>query len=169
MTRLKQILPAVAIVMLSAPSSPAVWAGQQASEQAARGIASDYCEKFSDAVADARARRQEEKLIELRNEVDAKLQEVLARTEDLKEMIRKRDEMLALASNELLKIYSRMDPESAALQLEKIDITTAASILRRLKPQLAGQILATMDVRRASRLVQIIANQNSTIEQEKRS
>jgi flagellar motility protein MotE (MotC chaperone) len=62
-----------------------------------------------------------------------------------------------------------MDPESAALQLEKIDITTAASILRRLKPQLAGQILATMDVRRASRLVQIIANQNSTIEQEKRS
>jgi flagellar motility protein MotE (MotC chaperone) len=157
------------VIGLVAQGPQGALAEDASKDPTARSIATDYCEKFSDAVADARAKRQEQALTELRNEIDAKLKEVQARTADLKEMIRKRDEMLDLASNELLKIYSRMDTEPAARQLEKIDINTAASILRRLKPQLAGQILATMDVKRASLLVQIIANQNSNIEQEKRS
>jgi flagellar motility protein MotE (MotC chaperone) len=132
-------------------------------------VAQDYCENFSNIVADLRSQRQKEELLKLEKEVDAKLKEVLARTEDLKAMIRKRDEMLEQASNELLKIYSRMEPESAARQLEKIETNTAASILRRLKPQLASEVLAAMEVKRASLLVQIIANQNANIEQEKRS
>ncbi len=132
-------------------------------------IAEDYCENFSSIAADLRASRQKQELNRLKDEVDAKLREVQARSEELKELIRKRNEMLQLASDELLKIYSKMDPEAAARQLEKIDPETAASILRRLKPQLASEVLAVMEVKRASILVQMIARQNSNIQMEDRS
>ncbi|MFN0191031.1 MAG: MotE family protein [Aestuariivirga sp.] len=169
MSYFKRALEALICVSLMTASSQPLSAEEQSREPGKGSISQDYCENFSNIVADLRVQRQKEELLELEKELDVKLKEVLARTEDLKAMIRKRDEMLELASNELLKIYSRMDPESAARQLEKIQTSTAASILRRLKPQLASEILATMDVKRASVLVQIIANQNADIEQEKHS
>ncbi|NJM28834.1 MAG: hypothetical protein HC855_00675 [Rhizobiales bacterium] len=162
MSCFKSALKALTCASLMTASSQSLLAEEQPREPSRGSISQDYCENFSNIVADLRVQRQKEELLKLEEEVDAKLKEVLARTEDLKEMIRKRDEMLELASNELLKIYSRMDPESAARQLEKIETGTAAAILRRLKPQLASEILATMEVKRASLLVQIIANQIQT-------
>lgn len=132
-------------------------------------LARDYCESFSSAAAELRVQHQAEALNSLKREITDSLDEVKARTEELKAMIARRDAMLELASEELLKIYAKMDAESAARQLEKIDKDTAASVLRRLKPQLAGDILSAMDVKRASMLVQIIANQNANIEAEGKS
>jgi flagellar motility protein MotE (MotC chaperone) len=133
-------------------------------EDQAAVIANDYCESFSNVAADFRARLQKEELERLKQEIDGKLREVKARTDELNSAMEKRDLMLALASEEVLKIYTRMEAEPAAKQLEKIDIETAASVIRRLKPQLASDILAAMDVKHASSLVQMIARQNALIE-----
>jgi flagellar motility protein MotE (MotC chaperone) len=160
------VLAAPCVAMLGAPTC-AEEAPVQGAE--ANSLAKDYCESFSNAAAELRVQHQAEALLKLRNDVTGKLSEVKERTEELKAMIAKRDAMLVLASEELLKIYSKMDSESAARQLEKIDKDTAASVLRRLKPQLASDILSAMDVKRASMLVQIIANQNANIDTEGKS
>ncbi len=132
-------------------------------------IAVDYCENFASKAGELRFHLQMEELEKLNTEIDNKLQALKERTEALQDVIKRRDDMINLASGELLKIYSRMEVEPAARQLEKIDTATAASVLRRLKPQLAGEILAAMDVKRSSQLVQFIATQDSKIEKDSKS
>jgi flagellar motility protein MotE (MotC chaperone) len=134
-----------------------------------QSMAADYCESFANVAAELRSKRQKEELDRLDKAITAKLAEVTARTDELKATIAARDEMLKLASDELLKIYTQMEAEAAARQLEKIDAKTAASVIRRLKPKLASDILSAMDIKRASSLVQAIANQNAAIEAEEKS
>jgi flagellar motility protein MotE (MotC chaperone) len=134
-----------------------------------QSLASDYCESFANVASELRSRRQKDELDKMEKAITSKLAEVTARTEELKATITARDEMLKLASDELLKIYTQMDAEAAARQLEKIDAKTAASVIRRLKPKLASDILSAMDIKRASSLVQAIANQNAAIEADDKS
>lgn len=132
-------------------------------------IATDYCRSFASQAAELRAKGQREELEKLRLAIEEKLHALKERTESLEGLIKKRNDMIELASGELLKIYSRMEAEPAAKQLEKIDVATAASVLRRLKPKLAGEILAAMEITRASQLVQVIAIQDSNISEDSKS
>ncbi len=177
MTRLYlQILAALVVGSTAGPSaladqkqlSHALADADHAAEDAGT-LATDYCESFSNVAAELRAKRQKEELESLKAALDRKLSEMNVRTAELRDMIARRDKMLSLASDELLEIYSQMEAEPAALQLEKINVDTAASVLRRLKPTLASEILAVMDVKRAAALIQIIANQNAVIQHEGKS
>jgi flagellar motility protein MotE (MotC chaperone) len=62
-----------------------------------------------------------------------------------------------------------MEPDPAARQLEKVHSHTAVSVLRRLEPKQASEILAEMGTERASILIQIIANENTELMKEKKS
>ena len=138
-------------------------------ETSAESVATDYCSNFANVAAETRANVQKKQLDDIKAEIAAKMLEVDKKTAELKEWIDRRDKMVLLASDELLKIYAKMAPEAASLQLEKIDVMTAASILRRLKPKQASDILSAMDVKRASNLAQIIANQTVDTKADKKS
>jgi flagellar motility protein MotE (MotC chaperone) len=71
--------------------------------------------------------------------------------------VAKRDAMIKAASDDLVAIYSKMQPESAAVQLSAMDDQTAAAILAKLKPSAAGAILDEMEAERASKLAPILS------------
>jgi flagellar motility protein MotE (MotC chaperone) len=160
------IWPLVALAAADQAQNPSTVKGNGSSNES---LAIDYCSGFASAAAEARAKMQQELLDEMKSSIAFEMQKVEKKTAELQIWMERREKMVSLASDELLKIYARMEPEPASLQLEKIDIMTAASILRRLKPAQASAILSVMDVKRASNLAQIIANQTVNPKQDKKS
>jgi flagellar motility protein MotE (MotC chaperone) len=65
------------------------------------------------------------------------------------------------ASDDLVAIYARMQPESAARQISALDDQTASAILVKLKPGVAGAILDEMEAERASKLAATLSGANA--------
>jgi len=128
-----------------------------AAEKPADADAARYCANVAPSIAEARIAWQTKRLAEL----DAQLRQRIADLEkaeaSAREWIAKRDALMATASDEVVAIYSRMQPENAARQLGAMDEKMAAAILARLKPGAAGAILDEMEADRASRLAGLVA------------
>ena len=75
----------------------------------------------------------------------------------MQEWVAKRDAMLKAASDDLVAIYARMQPEKAATQIGAMDDQMAAAILGKLKPSAAGAILNEMEAERASKLASFLS------------
>jgi flagellar motility protein MotE (MotC chaperone) len=73
-----------------------------------------------------------------------------------RDWIARRNDLMNAARDDLVAIYGRMEPESAARQIAALDDRTAAAILGKLKPNAAGAILGEMDADRASRLAGLL-------------
>ena len=126
-------------------------------DSAATPLAQDYCASISDKAADARTAWQAANLQKLETDVTAKLAELDAKQKELEDWVNKRQQLLKAASQELVDIYAKMDPDAAATQLGKLDIGTATSILRQLPPRGSSAILNVMEAERAALLVSSIA------------
>ena len=70
----------------------------------------------------------------------------------MQEWVAKRDAALKSASDNLVAIYAKMEPETAATQIAAMDDQMAAAILGKLKAGAAGAILNEMEAERASKL-----------------
>ena len=94
-------------------------------------------------------------------ELDAQVKQRIADLEkaeaSAREWIDKRDALMKSASDDVVAIYSKMEPENAARQIAAMDDRMAAAILGKLKPNAAGAILDEMDADRASRLAGLIS------------
>lgn len=119
----------------------------------------DYCSSFVDAAAELRLTRQNAALANVRKEVDEKLLELGSKTEILKNLIDERKAMQSRVGDQLLKIYTSVEPEAAAQQLSKLQPGTAAELLTRLTPKRSGEILSLMDARIAASLVALMTLQ----------
>lgn len=75
----------------------------------------------------------------------------------MQEWVAKREALLKAASDDVVAIYAKMQPESAALQISGMDDQTAAAILAKLKPSAAGAILGEMEAERASKLTALLS------------
>ena len=121
-------------------------------DKAADSEASRFCGAVAPSIAEARIAWQTRRL----NELDAQVKQRLADLEKaeaaVQEWVAKRDAMLKAASDDLVAIYARMQPEKAATQIGAMDDQMAAAILSELKPSAAGAILNEMEVERASKL-----------------
>jgi len=128
-----------------------------AAEKPADPDAARYCANVAPSIAEARIAWQTKRLAEL----DAQLRQRIADLEkaeaSAREWIARRDALMTAASDEVVAIYSRMQPENAARQLSAMEEKMAAAILARLKPGAAGAILDEMEADRASRLVGFVA------------
>ena len=126
-------------------------------EKPADAEATRYCANVAPSIAEARIAWQTKRLAEL----DAQLRQRIADLEKAEASARawvaKRDTVMKSASDEVVAIYSRMQPENAARQLSAMDEKMAAAILTRLKPGAAGAILDEMEADRASRLAGLVA------------
>ena len=140
----------------SEASKPRV-AEKSPAERFADPDASRYCANVAPSLVEARIAWQTKRLADLDAQVQQRIAD-LERTEAAaRDWIAKRTELMNAARDDLVAIYAKMEPESAARQLSALDERTAAAILSKLKPGAAGAILGEMDADRASRIAGLLA------------
>jgi flagellar motility protein MotE (MotC chaperone) len=117
---------------------------------------SRYCANVAPIAAEARIAWETRRL----NELDAQIKERVAELEkteaETRDWVSKRDALLNAASDDVVAIYGKMDPEAAAAQIAAMDEPIAVSILHKLKVGAASAILDQMDAARAARLTSLI-------------
>jgi flagellar motility protein MotE (MotC chaperone) len=121
-------------------------------DRATETEATRFCANVAPSVAEARIAWQTKRLGELDAQVKQRLADLEKAEASVQEWVAKRDAMLKAASDDLVAIYARMQPENAAIQLSAMDDQMAAAILGKLKPSAAGAILNEMEAERASKL-----------------
>jgi len=119
--------------------------------------ASRFCANVAPSIAEARIAWQTKRLGDLDAQVKQRLADLEKAEASVKEWVAKRDATLKAASDGLVAIYSRMQPETAAQQIGAMDDSMAAAILSKLKPSAAGAILDEMEAERASRLAAFLS------------
>ena len=126
-------------------------------DRAAETEAGRFCANVAPSVAEARIAWQTKRLGELDAQVKQRLADLEKAESSVQEWVAKRDAMLKTASDDLVAIYARMQPENAAIQLSAMDDQMAAAILSKLKPSAAGAILNEMEAERASKLASFLS------------
>jgi len=116
-----------------------------------------YCVSIAPSAADARSAQQMAKLSDIEKRIGQRIATLEAKTAEYKSWVERRDDFLKRASASLVKIYTQMEPDSAALQLVSMDEETAASLLLKLDPQAASAILNEMVPEKAGRLAATIS------------
>lgn len=123
----------------------------------------DFCRSFGNKAAEAKLLRHKQELTDLKSKIEEQLTQLEAKTKKLQDLTTKRDEYRAAVSESLVKIYTNVEPEVAAQQLEKLSFEMASEVLQRLNPKISGEIVTAMDVKLASRIVKLMfANASAT-------
>jgi flagellar motility protein MotE (MotC chaperone) len=122
--------------------------------------ASRYCANVAPSIAEARIAWQTKRLAELEGQVRQRIAELEKAEASARQWIARRDDLMKAARDDLVAIYAKMEPESAARQLAELDDRMAAAVLSKLKPSAAGAILGEMESDRASRLATLISGVN---------
>lgn len=142
--------PATAV---AAPPPPSEIETGAAEQKPAR----EYCASIADAAADARVAWQKKTLADLDIEIGKRIALLEAKTEEFRQWVARRDAFSKKAHDGLIRIYARMRPDAAAMQLANIDEETAASLLTKLEPRNASAILGEMEPAKAARLTATIS------------
>lgn len=112
-----------------------------------------FCEMTAPSVAELRIAAQRRELEALDKKIVEQIVALNRLAREAEEWIAKRDKLASKADKDVVAIYAKSDPESAAKQLDEMQDDAAVAILRRLSPQLASSILGEMNATRASRIV----------------
>lgn len=120
-------------------------------------LARGYCAGIANSAAEARIALQKAKLAEMEQQIGRRIATLEAKSAEYKSWVERRDQFLKRATTTLVKIYTQMEPDAAALQLVSMDEETAASLLVKLDPQAASAILNEMAPEKAARLAATIA------------
>ena len=119
--------------------------------------ASRFCANVAPSIAEARIAWETKRLSELDAQVKQRLADLEKAEASVQEWVAKRDTILKAASDNLVAIYAKMQPETAAVQIAAMDDQMAAAILGKLKPNAAGAILNEMEAERASKLAAFLS------------
>ena len=119
--------------------------------------ASRFCANAAPSIAEARIAWETKQLSDLDAQVKQRLADLEKAEASVKEWVAKRDTSLKAASDDLVAIYAKMQPETAATQIAAMDDQMAAAILGKLKPGAAGAILNEMEADRASKLAVVLS------------
>jgi len=153
----------VAAVLLACPATaqdgraPESQKPKAAADKTAAIDASRFCANVAPSIAEARIAWQTKRLSELDAQVKQRLADLEKAEASVQEWIAKRDTALKAASDNLVAIYAKMQPETAAVQIAAMDDQMAAAILSKLKPGAAGAILNEMEAERASKLAAFLS------------
>jgi flagellar motility protein MotE (MotC chaperone) len=126
-------------------------------DKAANIEADRFCANAAPSIAEARIAWETRRLSELDGQVKQRLADLEKAEASVQEWVAKRDAILKTASDDLVAIYAKMQPETAATQIAAMDDQIAAAILGKLKPGAAGAILNEMEAERASRLATFLS------------
>ena len=84
-------------------------------------------------------------------------QQLEAKRAEYEEWMKRRDQFMARASDNVVGIYSKMKPDAAAEQLTTMQADLAAAIMMKLEVKQSGLIMNEMDSEAAAKLAVIMA------------
>jgi flagellar motility protein MotE (MotC chaperone) len=111
-----------------------------------------FCANNASTADAARIAWQASRLEEVEARLQEKIAELDAKRAEFQEWMRKRDEAMKKARQDVVDVYSKMDPEAAANELMQMDDAMAAAVLSKLNPRTTSSILDQMDPARAAHL-----------------
>jgi flagellar motility protein MotE (MotC chaperone) len=114
----------------------------------------DYCRAFASKAREVRFARQQQQLNDLKADIETQLVALNTKTEELKAWVERRDKIKASVSEKLVKVYTNIEAEIAAAQLQKLDVELVSALLQQLNPKAAGEIMSAMEAAFASKLTQ---------------
>jgi len=115
-----------------------------------------YCENIADPALDARFLHQKAELTHLEEELAKKTTLLEGKKTEFQEWLKRRDDFISKAEGNLVKLYSKIKPDAAALQLAALDEEAAAALLLKLSAKVSSAILDQMDTAKAARLVSVM-------------
>jgi flagellar motility protein MotE (MotC chaperone) len=142
-------LTTAAIVKPGAPEPAA--ADQRESDTA------QFCKNIADAALDARVAWQQRELEAAEAKLRQRIAELEAKRSEYEQWLKLRDDFLKKAEESVVEIYSRMNPEAAALQIASMADESAAAVLAKLRVRNASAILDEMEPARAAHLADTLA------------
>lgn len=117
-----------------------------------------FCTNIADAARDRRYALQTEELQALQQEIDKRIAVLEEKRAEYESWLKRREDFLAKARQDVVKIYSGMKADAAAERLAEMDAALAAGILMQIEPRKAGVILNEMERKAAARLTSIMAS-----------
>lgn len=155
----------------AAPAQPGKPESGKATKPAEAAPATSDIQKFCTAnaviIGDARIAWQTAKLREIEARVRRGLLELEAKKAEYIAWLKSREDALRQATDSVVAIYTRMRPDSAALQLAAMEDAMAAAVLAKLPSRAAGVILNEMEAGRAARLARAMAGPDGTTDGKK--
>ncbi|HEY1943960.1 MAG TPA: hypothetical protein VGH40_17755 [Roseiarcus sp.] len=118
---------------------------------------SRYCANVAPVAAEARIAWQTKRMSELEAQLKQRVDELDAKEAEARDWVAKRETMMNTATDDVVAIYAKMDPQAAAAQMATMDESMAAAVLGKLKPNVAGAILDEMDPDKAGHLTGIMS------------
>jgi flagellar motility protein MotE (MotC chaperone) len=150
-------VPAQTAAQEAAPAS-----GQDVAPGAASAPGGDevqrFCSNIVDAARDRRYALQAEELKKLQADIDERVKALEAKRLEYEEWLKRRDDFLAKAEDNVVKIYAKMKPDAAAERLAQVKVELAAGILMKLDVRQASTILNEMDAKAAATITGIMAS-----------
>jgi flagellar motility protein MotE (MotC chaperone) len=120
-------------------------------------VGEDYCSSFAEAAAETRFMLQQERLKNLKADIEERLSELRSEAKRLQDFVDARQALRKQVGERLTKIYANMEPDAAVKVIKQLNPAVAAEILVSLNPKQAGSILALMEPRDSSRIVTLMA------------
>lgn len=117
-----------------------------------------FCSNITDAARDRRYALQRAELETLQKDIDSRLVALEEKRAEYEDWLKRRNDFLVQAEENLVEIYSRMRPDAAAEKLAEINAELAAAILMKLQARQTGLILNEMESKAAAALTTIMAS-----------
>ncbi len=128
-----------------------------APDKSADGGVARYCANVAPAAAEARIAWETRRLTELEGQIKQRIAELEKKEAETREWVTKRENLMNSASDDVVAIYAKMEPEAAAAQLASMDDAMAAAILGKLGAHAASAVLNEMEAVKASRLTGVMS------------
>lgn len=159
---LRATMAALGLVGLLLAVGPAGTAPAETTEAATTaatgGEVQRFCSNIVDAARDRRYTLQAQELEKLKLDIDERIKALEAKRLDYEQWLKRRDDFLNKAEDNVVKIYAKMKPDAAAERLADVKIELAAGILMKLDPRQASTILNEMDSKAAATITGVMAS-----------
>jgi flagellar motility protein MotE (MotC chaperone) len=132
-------------------------AGETAPGNQSESDVARFCANVADAALDARVAWQQRELEAAEAKLRQRIAELEAKRAEYEQWLKLREDFLKKAEENVVEIYSGMDPEAAALQIASMADDTAAAVLAKLRVRNASAILNEMEPARAAHLANTLA------------
>jgi flagellar motility protein MotE (MotC chaperone) len=119
--------------------------------------ASQFCANVTDDARERRYALKEQELEALVGQIGERMKALETKRAELEEWQKRREEFSKLATENLVQIYAKMRPASAAERMEILPIDLSASILAKLSSRQAGVILNEMRTEQAALITSVMA------------
>ena len=101
--------------------------------------------------------KKREELLAIQEEINEKIVKLTQLRNEIKGMMARKETVEQDKIRHLIKAYSAMKPQKAASLVEKLDMTFAIELLSRMKGEAVGNILSFVDVEKAARISEALA------------